>query len=87
MIESREDKYVILGSICSKDINCDRRHNSFKKSELIWATVVSELDHGYQLECGVTNCRIFLPNQGLEQGVKFGEYIINMMNISNFITK
>ncbi|XP_044752807.1 protein RRP5 homolog [Coccinella septempunctata] len=69
-IQTKDENCVILGSISPKDVNSDRLHNSFKKGELIWATVISELDHGYQLECGVTNCRIFLPNQHLEEGAK-----------------
>ncbi|XP_044761158.1 protein RRP5 homolog isoform X2 [Coccinella septempunctata] len=69
-IQTKDENCVILGSISPKDVNSDRFHNSFKKGELIWATVISELDHGYQLECGVTNCRIFLPIQHLEEGAK-----------------
>ncbi|KAK9872990.1 hypothetical protein WA026_020337 [Henosepilachna vigintioctopunctata] len=76
-IENSKDKLNIFGSISPNDINVDRRYNSFRKGELLWAAVVSELDHGYQLDSGVPNCRIFLPHQNIEEGkqLKIGQPI------------
>ncbi|KAL3282705.1 hypothetical protein HHI36_005878 [Cryptolaemus montrouzieri] len=67
-IQNDDDEVKLFGSISPSEVNIGRRHNSFRKGEMLWAAVVSELDHGYQLDCGIPNCRIFLPTQNIEEG-------------------
>ncbi|VEN41077.1 unnamed protein product [Callosobruchus maculatus] len=65
-IEHSENKVHVECSINPRDINSDRRHTSFKKGMLVWACVQSQLDHGYEMNLGVKNCRAFLPNKNVD---------------------
>lgn len=47
------------------DVNSDLKHTIFDKGTFIWAAVQSELDHGYQLDAGIANLRIFLPHSNV----------------------
>lgn len=54
-------------SINPKDINEGKRHSSFKKGMLVWGCIQSVLDHGYEVNIGVKNCRVFLPTKNVKE--------------------
>ncbi|XP_050309276.1 protein RRP5 homolog [Anthonomus grandis grandis] len=70
-IESREKGTHLEGSINPLDIYSERNHDSFKKEMLVWASVSSKADHGYEMSLGVKNCRVFLPSKNINEGVNY----------------
>ncbi|RZC40160.1 RRP5 -like protein, partial [Asbolus verrucosus] len=70
-VENTDKGRQIQASVNPRDINADKTHNSFKKGTLIWANLISELDHGYELSVGVKNCRVFLPFKNTDAFKKY----------------
>ncbi|KAF2896680.1 hypothetical protein ILUMI_09495 [Ignelater luminosus] len=70
IMEKKEgsNKTSINLSIDPKDINSEWKHHIFKERMLVWAAVASKLDHGYQLDAGISGSRIFLPFDNVEEG-------------------
>lgn len=58
-----------------REINSEKSHVSFKKGMLVWGCINSILDHGYELNVGVKNCRVFLPNKNVDEGKTFGKVL------------
>lgn len=54
-------------------INADLNHSSFRKQMLVWATVIEQLDHGYRLDVGVRNVRVFLQNEKVPEGISYSK--------------
>nr|CAI5822540.1 unnamed protein product [Callosobruchus analis] len=65
-IEHSDNNVHVECSTNPRDINSDKRHTSFKKGMLVWACVQSQLDHGYEMNLGVKNCRAFLPKKNVD---------------------
>lgn len=53
-------------SINPREIFDGKSHIWFKKGMLIWASIQSVLDHGYEINVGVKNCRAFLPSKNVD---------------------
>nr|XP_015835283.1 PREDICTED: protein RRP5 homolog isoform X2 [Tribolium castaneum] len=70
-VNKEEKGHKIQASINPRDVNAGRIHSSFKKGALIWANVVSKLDHGYELTIGVNNCRVFLPFKNTDESKNY----------------
>ncbi|XP_044266223.1 protein RRP5 homolog [Tribolium madens] len=70
-VSKTEKGHNIQASINPRDVNAGRTHTSFKKGALIWANIVTELDHGYELTLGVNNCRVFLPFKNTEDSQSY----------------
>ncbi|CAH1104644.1 unnamed protein product [Psylliodes chrysocephalus] len=65
-IESKEKGIHVECTINPRDIYNDKSHNSFEKGMLIWCSVQAELEHGYEINVGVKNCRVFLPSKNVD---------------------
>lgn len=74
-ITKTEKGHEVKATINPRLINGDKKHNSFKRGETIWANVVSKLDHGYELTVGVNNCRVFLPFKNVNSEEDLGEFL------------
>lgn len=61
-------------TINPREIFEGKSHIWFKKGMLIWASIQSELDHGYEVNVGVKNCRVFLPSKNVDEGRTFSKY-------------
>lgn len=70
-VEQKDNSTVIESTINPKDINNGRRLESFNKNVLIWACVQSKLEHGYQIDVGVNNCRAFLPFKNVDDNKNY----------------
>lgn len=55
-------------------VNADLNHTAFRKEMLLWATVAEQLEHGYRLDVGVQNVRIFLQNEKVPEGTEFSKF-------------
>ncbi|XP_028139562.1 protein RRP5 homolog [Diabrotica virgifera virgifera] len=69
-IENRDEGTHIQCTLNPKDINSGKYHNSFPEGLLVWASVTSELEHGYKMDIGVNNCRAFLPFKNVDKNRK-----------------
>ncbi|XP_074031130.1 ribosomal RNA Processing 5 isoform X2 [Leptinotarsa decemlineata] len=67
-IEIRENGDYVECSLNPSDIYSEKIHNTFEKGMLMWASVRSVLDHGFELDVGVKNCRVFLPSKNVDAG-------------------
>nr|XP_023017308.1 protein RRP5 homolog [Leptinotarsa decemlineata] len=67
-IEIRENGDYVECSLNPSDIYSEKTHNTFEKGMLMWASVRSVLDHGFELDVGVKNCRVFLPSKNVDAG-------------------
>ncbi|KAJ3655566.1 hypothetical protein Zmor_014689 [Zophobas morio] len=90
-IKKTEKGHEVQATVNPTAINSERVHKAFKKGELVWANIVSELDHGYELTVGVENCRVFLPFKNIDKGQKYdvGEplyCVIHKIDESNVAT-
>lgn len=74
-VDTNDKGLYIEGSSNPKDINDGKHHSSFKKGMLIWSCVQSILDHGYEINVGVRNCRAFLPFKNVDSGKTLGKVI------------
>jgi hypothetical protein len=72
-VKDSEKGYQVQATINPRDVNSDKIHHSFKQGTVIWANVVSELDHGYELTVGVNNCRVFLPHKNIDASKTYGK--------------
>lgn len=57
-------------------INQDLNHRTFRKNMLIWAAVAEVLDHGYRLDVGKPEVRIFLPNKNVDENKTYSKFIL-----------
>lgn len=64
-------------TINPREIFDGKSHVWFKKGMLIWASIQSELDHGYEANVGVKNCRVFLPTKNVDEGHSLSMYKSN----------
>ncbi|CAH1110436.1 unnamed protein product [Psylliodes chrysocephalus] len=65
-IESKEKGIHVECTINPRDIYSDKSHNSFENWMLIWCSVQAELEHGYEINVGIKNCRVFLPSENVD---------------------
>lgn len=73
-----KDKGVHVNcSMNPRDIFEGKSHIWFKKGMLIWACIQSVLDHGYEVNVGVKNCRVFLPSKNVDEGVTLSKFFDN----------
>lgn len=70
-LEGVEKGVHVECSINPRDIFEGKSHIWFRKGMLIWASIQSVLDHGYEVNVGVKNCRVFLPSKNVDQGRSF----------------
>lgn len=56
-------------------IHQEFNHGTFKKGMLLWAAVSEVLDHGYRLDIGRTDVRIFLPNKNVEEEKTYSKFV------------
>lgn len=70
-VEERERGIHVECTINPRDIFNGKSHNWFKKGMLIWGSIESILDHGYEVNIGVKNCRVFLPSKNIDNGRNF----------------
>ncbi|XP_056630558.1 protein RRP5 homolog [Diorhabda sublineata] len=54
-------------TINPREIYNDKNHTSFVKSYLVWASVMSKHEHGYEMNIGVNNCRVFLHTKNVDK--------------------
>lgn len=73
-IQKQNGSDQILASISPEHVNSKFVHHNFKKGMLMWAAVTSEGDHGYHLDNGVSNIRIFLPHANVDNQ-NLGKYV------------
>lgn len=71
-IEHKENGTILESTIHPREINGGRRLDSFPRNMLVWGSIQSELDHGYEINIGLKNCRVFLPFTNVDEGVKYG---------------
>lgn len=55
-------------------INQDLNHRSFRKGMLIWAAIAEVLDHGYRLDVGRSEVRVFLPSKNVEEDKTYSKF-------------
>ncbi|CAG9825023.1 unnamed protein product [Phaedon cochleariae] len=65
-VEHGEKNVLVECTMNPREIYSERSHSDFKKGLLVWASVQSVLDHGYELNVGVKNCRVFLPSKNVD---------------------
>lgn len=73
-IENEERRTKLKCSLKPNEINHEKPHTSFKKGMLVWGCVQSVLDHGYEMNLGVKNCRAFLPSKNVDEGKSLSKY-------------
>lgn len=67
-IVDKEKGLHVECTINPREIFDSKSHIWFKKGMLVWASIQSVLDHGYEVNIGVKNCRIFLPKKNVVEG-------------------
>lgn len=75
--ERQDGKRQILASVNPTHINFNTVHSRYSKGMLLWAAVVSKEDHGYHLDSGVANLRMFLPHANIDSGTSLGKSLTN----------
>lgn len=60
-------------------------HVWFQKGMLIWCSVQSVLDHGYEINIGVKNCRVFLPSKNIDEGRDFSKNLIEQTKYNKIV--
>lgn len=55
-------------------VNSDVRHDHLKRGMVVWGVATEKLEHGYRIECGVRDCRAFMPFGNVEEGKRFGKW-------------
>lgn len=73
-LEEKEKGIHVECSVNPRDIFEGKSHIWFKKGLLIWASIQSILDHGYEVSVGVKNCRVFLPSKNIDEGREFSKW-------------
>ncbi|KAG5876543.1 hypothetical protein JTB14_010314 [Gonioctena quinquepunctata] len=72
-VENRDKVTYVECTINPREIYNEMSHNSFEKGMLLWASVQSILDHGFELNTGIKNCRVFLPSKNVDRDLAIGE--------------
>ncbi|XP_076269943.1 ribosomal RNA Processing 5 isoform X1 [Rhynchophorus ferrugineus] len=67
--QKKEKGFHVEGSINPREIYSEYNYNSYKKGMLIWCSVNSKTDHGFEIYTGVKNCRAFLPLKNIDDNV------------------
>lgn len=75
-IEAREKGIHVEGSFNPREIYLEQNHNSFKKGMLVWGSISSQADHGYEISLGVKNCRAFLPSKNINNGTEYSKFFV-----------
>ncbi|KAF5277696.1 hypothetical protein FQR65_LT03676 [Abscondita terminalis] len=53
------------------DVHQGWTNANFVKGRCIWGSVELELEHGYQLNVGISSCRVFLPFKNIQNDAKY----------------
>ncbi|XP_030753555.1 protein RRP5 homolog [Sitophilus oryzae] len=61
----------LKGTINPREIYFEYNHTSFKKEMLVWCSISSQADHGYEISMGVKNTRAFLPSKNIDDNSKY----------------
>lgn len=72
-IESIDKNKKIELSTKPNVINSDLNYTTFRKQMLVWATVIEKLEHGYRLDVGVENVRVFLQNEKVPENINYSK--------------
>uniref|UniRef100_A0A1Y1N2B3 S1 motif domain-containing protein n=1 Tax=Photinus pyralis TaxID=7054 RepID=A0A1Y1N2B3_PHOPY len=59
-------------SMSPTDLHRTWSYDKFRKGCVIWTAIESRQDHGYQLDVGNGDCRIFLPDKNVGSGMTYG---------------